>query len=283
MPAPELKGREVRRWGPVGGVQQRSRRCGDRSAARRRALQTSSLGHLAERRLRSSTLASRMRSDASDRAGPRSRTDSQTRQRNNVRDDRGNPGWRRTACCSRGGVLGGPGWTRVEILDVPAAGPDPVLRLAAVRRPATRTVETAAGPILRRLLVGDPVGMLSCNHVEELDQTAAELRARLFKPQAQRALALDAAIPEPVLDVPGIVVTLRERLDRLVVYAVTDSATPRAEISEPQTCSMKTALLRGCHASDRGFDVVATLRVGADVPNGGVAVIRAPTRGGSTV
>lgn len=125
--------------------------------------------------------------------------------------------------------------------------------------------------------------MLSCNHVEELDQTAAELRARLFKPQAQRALALDGAIPEPVLHVPGIVVTLRERLDRLVVCAVTDSATPRAEISEPQTGSMKTALLRGCHASDRGFDVVATLRVGADVPNGGVAVIRAPTRGGSTV
>lgn len=125
--------------------------------------------------------------------------------------------------------------------------------------------------------------MLSCNHVEELDQTAAELRGRLFKPQAQRALALDAGIPEPVLDVPGIVVTLRERLDCLVVCAVTDSATPRAEISEPQTGSMKTALLRGCHASDHGFDVVATLRVGADVPNGGVAVIRAPTRGGSTV
>jgi hypothetical protein len=125
--------------------------------------------------------------------------------------------------------------------------------------------------------------MLSCNHVEELDQTAAELRGRLFKPQAQRALALDAGIPEPVLDVPGIVVTLRERLDRLVVCAVTDSATPRAEISEPQTGSMKTALLRGCNASGHGFDVVATLRVGADVPNGGVAVIRAPTRGGSTV
>jgi hypothetical protein len=123
--------------------------------------------------------------------------------------------------------------------------------------------------------------MLSCNHVEELDQTAAELRGRLFKPQAQRALALDAAIPESVL--PGIVVTLRERLDRLVVCAVTDSATPRAEISEPQTGSMKTALRPGCHASDHGFDVVATLRVGAHVPNGGVAVIRAPTRGGSTV
>jgi hypothetical protein len=125
--------------------------------------------------------------------------------------------------------------------------------------------------------------MLLCNHVEELDQTAAELRRRLFKPQAQRALASDAGIPEPVLDVPGIVVTLQERLDRLVVSAVTDSATPRAEISEPQTGSMKTALLRGCHTSDLGFEVVATLRVGADVPNRGVAVIPAATRGGSTV
>jgi hypothetical protein len=136
---------------------------------------------------------------------------------------------------------------------------------------------------LRGLLVGDPVGMLFCNHVEELDQTAAEPRGRPFKPQAQRALASDAGIPEPVLDVSGIVVTLQGQLDRLVVSAVTDSATPRAEISEPQTGSMKTALLRGRRTSDHGSKVVATLRVGADVPNRGVAVNRAPTRRGGTV
>jgi hypothetical protein len=125
--------------------------------------------------------------------------------------------------------------------------------------------------------------MLSCNRVEGLDQTAAEPRGRPFKPRARRALASDAGIPEPVLDVPGIVVTLRERLDRLVVCAVTDSAAPRAGIAEPRTGSMKTALLRGCRASDHGFEVVATLRVGAEVPNRGVAVIRAATRGGGTV
>jgi hypothetical protein len=136
---------------------------------------------------------------------------------------------------------------------------------------------------LRGLLVGDPVGMLFCNHIEELDQTAAEPRGRPFKPQAQRALASDAGIPEPVLDVSGIVVTLQGQLDRLVVSAVTDSATPRAEISEPQTGSMKTALLRGRRTSDHGSKVVATLRVGADVPNRGVAVNRAPTRRGGTV
>ena len=150
-------------------------------------------------------------------------------------------------------------------------------------RPATRTVETAASPILRGLLVDDPVGMLFCNHVEELDQTAAELRGQLFNPQAQRALASDAGIAEPVLDVPAIVVTLQERLDRLVVSAVTDSATPRAEIPVPRTGSMKAALLRGRHTSDHGVEMVATPRIGADVPNRGVAVIRAPTRAGSAV
>ena len=150
-------------------------------------------------------------------------------------------------------------------------------------RPATRTVETAASPILRGLLVGDPVGMLFCNHVEELDQTAAELRGRLFNPQAQRVRAPHAGAAEPVLDVPGIVVTLQERLDRRLVSAVTDSAAPRAEISEPRTGAMKTALLRGRHTSDHGVEMVATPRIGADVPNPGVAVIRAPTRVGSAV
>jgi hypothetical protein len=136
---------------------------------------------------------------------------------------------------------------------------------------------------LRGLLVGDPVGMLFRNHIEELDQTAAEPRGRLFNPQAQRALASDAGIPEPVLDAPGIVVALQERLDRLVVSAVPDSATPRAEISAPQTGSMRTALLGGCRAGDHGFAVVPSLNVGADVPDRGAAVIPAFTRGGSTV
>jgi hypothetical protein len=125
--------------------------------------------------------------------------------------------------------------------------------------------------------------MLFCHHVEELDQTAVELRGRRFRPQAQRALASDAGIREPVVDVPGIVVTLPEWLDRLVVSAVTDSATPRAQISEPQTGSMKTALLRGCHASDHGFEAVRSLSVGADVPDRRGAVIPAFTRGGSTL
>jgi hypothetical protein len=125
--------------------------------------------------------------------------------------------------------------------------------------------------------------MLFCNHVEELDHTAAELRGRLFNTQAQRALASDAGIPEPVLDEPGIVVALQERLDRLVVSAVTDSATPRGDVSAPQTGSMRTALLGGCHASDHGFEVVPSLSVGSDMPDRGAAVIPAFTRGGSTV
>jgi hypothetical protein len=83
--------------------------------------------------------------------------------------------------------------------------------------------------------------------------------------------------------VEELVVTLQERLDRLVVSGVTDSATPRALISESQTGSMKTALLRDCHTSDLRFEVVATLRVCADMPNRDVAVIPAPTREGSTV
>jgi hypothetical protein len=124
--------------------------------------------------------------------------------------------------------------------------------------------------------------MLFCNRVEGLDQTAAEPRGRLFKPRARRALASDAGIPEPVLDVSGIVVALQRRLDRLVVCAVTDSAMPRAGIAEPRTGSMN-ALLRGRRASDLGFEVVAALRVGAGVPDGGGAVIRAATRGGGTV
>jgi hypothetical protein len=94
---------------------------------------------------------------------------------------------------------------------------------------------------LRGLLVGDPVGMLFRNHIA----------------------------------------TLRERLDRLVVSVVADIATLRAEISEPQTGSMKTALRRG--SSDQRVEAVPTPRVGADVPNRGVAVIPASTRVGSTV
>ena len=46
---------------------------------------------------------------------------------------------------------------------------------------------------------------------------------------------------------------------------------------------MKTALLGGCRASDHGFETVPSLSVGADVPDLGVAVIPAFTRGGSTV
>jgi hypothetical protein len=53
------------------------------------------------------------------------------------------------------------------------------------------------------------------------------------------------------------------------VSAVTDIATPRAEISEPRVGSIDAALLRGCPTSDHGFQVIATPRVGADVPNSG--------------
>jgi hypothetical protein len=87
--------------------------------------------------------------------------------------------------------------------------------------------------------------MVLCNHVEELDE-------------------------------------LRERLGP-VVCAVPDIASLRAEISEPRQGLMATASLCGCHAGDREFAVVATLRVGADVPRRFVAVIPAPIRGGSTV
>jgi hypothetical protein len=87
--------------------------------------------------------------------------------------------------------------------------------------------------------------MLLCNHLEELDE-------------------------------------LRERLG-LVVCAVPDIATLRAEISEPRQGLMATASLCGCHAGDREFAVVPALRVGADAPSGVVAAIPAPVREGSTV
>jgi hypothetical protein len=82
-------------------------------------------------------------------------------------------------------------------------------------------------------------------------------------------IALSIAAAEPVLDVPDVVPTLKERRDRLVVSAVADIAAPRAEISEPRVGSIDAALLRGCPTSDHGFEVIATPRVGADVPNSG--------------
>jgi hypothetical protein len=150
-----------------------------------------------------------------------------------------------------------------------------------MRPPATRTVETAASPILRGPLVGDPVRVLFRNHVEEPDQTAAEPRGQLLTPEAQRALASNAAA-EPVLGVPDVVLTLQERRDRLVVSAVAEIATPRAEISEPRAGSIDAALLRGRPTSDHGVEVIATPRVGTVVANRGEAVIPAPTRVGNT-
>jgi hypothetical protein len=75
---------------------------------------------------------------------------------------------------------------------------------------------------------------------------------------------------------------LRKRLGR-VVYAATDIGTLRAEISDPQQGLMETASLCSCQASDHEFAVVPAPSSGADVPGGVVAVMRAPTRGGSAV
>ena len=107
--------------------------------------------------------------------------------------------------------------------------------------------------MLRGLAVGDPVGMLFCNHVGEVDQAASELSVRLREPQWQR---------------PRV---------------VTDIATLRAAIPEPQTRSVQTALLRGWHTSGRVLEVVSTPCAGAEVPNRGPAVILPPARVGSTV
>jgi hypothetical protein len=54
-------------------------------------------------------------------------------------------------------------------------------------------LKTAASPMLRGLLVGDPVGMLFCNHAVEVDRAAAELPVRRRKPNRDLAVILAPA------------------------------------------------------------------------------------------
>jgi hypothetical protein len=82
---------------------------------------------------------------------------------------------------------------------------------------------------------------------------------------------------------PNIDIRLQAPLDLLVVSAVRDVATPRAEISEPRPGLMETASLCDCPSSGHAFEVVAAPRVGADVPRRAVAVIAASMRAGSAV
>jgi hypothetical protein len=113
-------------------------------------------------------------------------------------------------------VLGGPDWTRVEILDVPAAG-----QVQSCGQ--QQYVRQRPGPSRLQLAPFCPGFSL-----EILSACGSAITSRgSTRPRQSR------------VDVSAIVVTLQERLDRLVVSAVTGSATPRAEISEPQTESMK--------------------------------------------
>jgi hypothetical protein len=82
---------------------------------------------------------------------------------------------------------------------------------------------------------------------------------------------------------PDIDVRLQARLDPLVVSAVSDVATLRAEISEPRPGLMETVSLCSRPSGEDAFEVVATPRVSADVPSRAAAVIAASTRAGSAV
>jgi hypothetical protein len=71
-------------------------------------------------------------------------------------------------------------------------------------------------------------------HVEELDVTAAEVRSHLFMLEAERALARENGLDE----VATYAAELNEEIELCrqvyIVFAVTEIATLRAEMSGPQ-------------------------------------------------
>jgi hypothetical protein len=72
-------------------------------------------------------------------------------------------------------------------------------------------------------------------HIEELDVTAAEVRGHLFKLEAERALALDNGLGEVTTYMAELDEEIEYCRQLYVMYAVTEIATLRAELSGPLT------------------------------------------------
>ena len=77
--------------------------------------------------------------------------------------------------------------------------------------------------------------MLFRRQIEELDLTASELHRLLLKLQAERALAVDTGVAEAALYMADIDKDIELCRGLYVLFAVTELATLRAEISGPQT------------------------------------------------
>jgi hypothetical protein len=71
------------------------------------------------------------------------------------------------------------------------------------------------------------------DHTEELDTTAAEVRTHLVKLEAERALAIDTGVAEVGIYMAELEEEIEYARELYVVYAVTEIATLRAELSGP--------------------------------------------------
>jgi hypothetical protein len=77
--------------------------------------------------------------------------------------------------------------------------------------------------------------MLFRRQIEELDLTALELHKLLLKLRAERALAVETGVAAAALYVSDIDEEIELCRELYVLFAVTELATLRAEISGPQT------------------------------------------------
>jgi hypothetical protein len=77
--------------------------------------------------------------------------------------------------------------------------------------------------------------MLFRRQIEDLDLTAPELHRLLLRLQADRALAVDTGVAEADLYVADIDEEIKLCRELYVLFAVTELATLRAEISGPHT------------------------------------------------
>jgi hypothetical protein len=107
--------------------------------------------------------------------------------------------------------------------------------LAALRGGGDPNRATPASHILRRLLPGNPWVMLFRRQIEDLDLTAPELHRLLLKLQAERALAVETGVAEAALYMADIDEEIELCRELYVLFAVTELATLRAEISGPHT------------------------------------------------
>jgi hypothetical protein len=77
--------------------------------------------------------------------------------------------------------------------------------------------------------------MLFRRQIEDLDLTAPELHRLLLKLQAERALAVETGVAEAALYMADIDEEIELCRELYVLFAVTELATLRAEISGPHT------------------------------------------------